>query len=134
MKDNSTIDKVKSKLRIEDVIGKFIALKKRGSGYVGICPFHPDTTPSLRVTPAKDTFHCFVCNEGGDVIDFIQKHENCSFAEALAWCAKEAGVEIENRELTPEEARRAKEKESLRVAIEASSRYFESHQIGRAHV
>ena len=127
MKDNSTIDKVKSKLRIEDVIGKFIALKKRGSGYVGICPFHPDTTPSLRVTPAKDTFHCFVCNEGGDVIDFIQKHENCSFAEALAWCAKEAGVEIENRELTPEEARRAKEKESLRVAIEASSRYFESH-------
>ena len=127
MSDKNTIDRIKSKLKIEDVIGQFISLKKKGSGYVGVCPFHQDSNPSLRVNPAKETFKCFVCQEGGDVIDFVQKHENMSFAEALSWCAKEAKIEIENKELTSEEIKAAQIKESLRIAINASSLYFEKH-------
>ena len=101
MIDKQTIDRVKSALNIVDVIGEFVSLKKKGSNsYVGICPFHPDSHPSMTVSPARQTFKCFVCDKGGDVIAFVQEHENLSFAEALEWCAGKAGIQIENKELT----------------------------------
>ena len=75
MIDKQTIDRVKSALNIVDIIGEFVSLKKEGSGYVGICPFHPDTHPSMKVSPARQTFKCFACGKGGDVIAFIEKHK-----------------------------------------------------------
>ena len=128
MIDKQTIDRVKSALNIVDVIGEFVSLKKKGSNnYVGICPFHPDSHPSMTVNPARQTFKCFVCDKGGDVIAFVQEHENFSFAEALGWCAGKAGIQIENKELTEEEVQKAKDIEAMRIALRAAGIFFQKH-------
>lgn len=128
MIDKQTIDRVKSALNIVDVIGEFVSLKKKGSNnYVGICPFHPDSHPSMTVSPARQTFKCFVCDKGGDVIAFVQEHENLSFAEALEWCARKAGIQIENKELTEEEVQKAKDIEAMRIALRAAGIFFRKH-------
>ena len=128
MIDKQTIDRVKSALNIVDVIGEFVSLKKKGSNnYVGICPFHPDSHPSMTVSPARQTFKCFVCDKGGDVIAFVQEHENFSFAEALEWCARKAGIQIENKELTEEEVQKAKDIEAMRIALRAAGIFFRKH-------
>lgn len=127
MIDKATLDRIKSALNIVEVIGEFVSLKKKGSGYVGICPFHPDTTPSMTVSPSRGTYKCFVCENGGDVIEFIKNHENLSFAEAAQWCARKAGVEIVNKELTDEEVRRSKEIESMRIALKGASAFYQKH-------
>lgn len=127
MIDKPTLERIKSALNIADVIGEFVSLKKKGSGYVGICPFHTDSHPSMTVSPGRGTYKCFVCGKGGDVISFIQEHENLSFAEAVQWCAKKSGIEIENRELTDDEVRKGKEIESMRIALKASAAFFQKH-------
>ena len=127
MIDKQTIDRIKSALNIVDIINEFVSLKKKGSGYVGICPFHPDTHPSMTVSPARQTFKCFVCDKGGDVIAFIQEHENLSFAEALEWCARKAGIQIENKELTEKEIQDAKDREAMRIALRASGVFFQKY-------
>ena len=130
MIDKQTIDRVKSALNIVDVIGEFVSLKKKGSNnYVGI---HPDSHPSMTVSPARQTFKCFVCDKGGDVIAFVQEHENFSFAEALEWCARKAGIQIENKELTEEEVQKAKDIEAMRIALRLKSFFrsiFRRHRI-----
>lgn len=127
MIDKQTIDRIKSALRIEDIIGEFVSLKKKGTSFVGICPFHPDSHPSMTVSPARQTYKCFVCGQGGDIFSFIQEHEKLSFAEAVAWCAKEASIPIEDRELTDEERQKAKDIEAMRIALHASSVFFKKH-------
>lgn len=127
MIDKQTIDRVKSALNIVDVIGEFVSLKKKGSSYVGICPFHPDNHPSMTVSPGRQTFKCFVCGKGGDVIAFIQEHESLSFAEALEWCARKAGIQIENKELTDEEIQKAKALEAMWIALRATGVFFQKH-------
>ncbi|MFK2684011.1 DNA primase [Bacteroides fragilis] len=127
MIDKQTIDRIKSALNIVDIINEFVSLKKKGSSYVGICPFHPDTHPSMTVSPARQTFKCFVCDKGGDVIAFIQEHENLSFAEALEWCARKAGIQIENKELTEKEIQDAKDREAMRIALRASGVFFQKY-------
>ncbi|MCD8137545.1 MAG: CHC2 zinc finger domain-containing protein [Parabacteroides gordonii] len=77
------IERLKSSLRIEEVIGKTVRLERKGENYVGLCPFHDDHHPSLTVNSQKQTFHCFACGEHGDVIGFVQKTEHCSFTEAI---------------------------------------------------
>ncbi len=82
------IDKLLDNLRIEEVVGEFIELKKVGSSYKGLCPFHADTNPSFSVTPEKKICKCFVCGSGGNAINFYSKIKNISYTEAIRELSK----------------------------------------------
>lgn len=89
------IDEIISKVNIVDYIGKFVDLEKRGTNFFGCCPFHQEDTPSFSVSETKEIFHCFGCHEGGNVLQFVMKHENLSFLPAISKLAEIANVNIE---------------------------------------
>ncbi len=99
-----TIDKIREAMRVEEVVGEFVSLRKRGANLVGLCPFHNEKTPSFHVHPAKGIFKCFGCSEGGNSIDFLIKHEQLSYVEALRWLAKKYHIEIREEELSEEQS------------------------------
>ena len=88
---------VKSKLTVLEVVGETVQLKKAGSTWKGLCPFHGEKTPSFVVTPARETWHCFGCGEGGDIFTFVMRRDGTSFPDALRRLAQRAGVEIDER-------------------------------------
>ena len=91
---STVIDIIKSKADIVEVIGDYVALKKEGQNYKGICPFHSDKSPSLTVSPDKGIYKCFSCGASGDVVKFLEAHLNLSFPEAIALLANKYGIEI----------------------------------------
>jgi DNA primase len=107
---------VKSKLSIVDVVGETVHLRKAGTTLKGLCPFHGEKTPSFVVTPARESWHCFGCGEGGDVFSFVMKLENLNFPEALKRLAAKAGIEIDER-TSREDARKARLREVLEQAV-----------------
>ncbi len=107
---------VKSKLSIVDVVGEAVTLKKAGTTYKGLCPFHGEKTPSFVVTPARESWHCFGCGEGGDIFSFVMRREGLTFPEALKRLAARAGIEVDER-TTREDARKARLREVLEQAI-----------------
>lgn len=127
MIDKLFIERVKSALNIVNVIESFTHLQKAGVNYKGVCPFHDDHTPSMVVSPSKQTYHCFVCGAGGDAISFVQNHLNLSFIEALRWCVNLAGLEFPQKEMTPEEEAIYKQKEAQHIAIEATAKFFQKN-------
>lgn len=127
MIDKNFIEKVKSALNIVDVVESFTHLHKAGVNYKGVCPFHDDHTPSMMVSPTRQTYHCFVCGASGDVIAFIQNHLNMDFTSALRWCATQAGLEFPEKEMSPEEEMRYKRKAAQRIAIEAAAKFFQKN-------
>lgn len=131
MIDKNFIEKVKSALNIVNVIETFTRLHKTGANYKGVCPFHDDHSPSMVVSPSRQTYHCFVCGASGDVISFVQHHLNLSFIEALRWCANQAGIEFPTKELSPEEEAAYKRKEAQRIAIDAAAKFFQKN-LGQA--
>ena len=110
-----TIQNVKDAVRIEEVLGDFIALKRKGPRYLGLCPFHNEKTPSFNVSPNLGIYKCFGCGESGDAISFLTKHEHLSYPEAIRWLAKRYQVDIEEEESTPEQALEQSERESISV-------------------
>ena len=88
---------IKTKLSVVDVVGETVQLKKAGSTYKGLCPFHGEKTPSFTVTPARESWKCFGCGEGGDVFNFVMKRDGLTFPEALKVLAAKAGVELDER-------------------------------------
>lgn len=128
MKINSDfINDVKSKLDIVDVIGAYINLQKAGINHKGICPFHQDSHPSMMVSKTRQTYHCFVCGEHGDVLDFLQKYNQMTFTEALRLACKLAGVEFPEKEATPEENAAYRLLESRRIAIDAAAKFYQGN-------
>jgi len=123
----SIIDRIKDTADIVNVVQDFVGLRKKGINYVGICPFHEDTSPSMYVSPAKQIFNCFACGTGGDVISFIEKHEHSSYPEALRYLAKKYNIEIPEVELTREEIEREKRKESLSIILSRTQKIFQSN-------
>ena len=107
---------VKGKLSVVDVVGETVQLKKAGSTYKGLCPFHGEKTPSFTVTPARDSWKCFGCGEGGDIFSFVMKRDGLSFPEALKVLATKAGVELDER-TSREDARKARLRSVLESAI-----------------
>jgi DNA primase len=103
---------IKSKLPVVDVVGETVALKRAGSAYKGLCPFHSEKTPSFVVTPDRESWHCFGCGEGGDIFTFLMRRDGLDFREALSRLAEKAGVELSER--TAKEDRR---KRRLREAL-----------------
>ena len=125
MIDRPTIDKILDATNIVDVVGEFVTLRKAGVNYKGLCPFHDDTTPSFMVSPAKNICHCFACGEGGNAVNFLMKHEQITYPEALRWLAKKYNIEIEEKELTPEEQQQQSERESMFIVNEWAMQYFQ---------
>ena len=107
---------VKNKLSIVDVVGEQVQLRKAGTIFKGLCPFHGEKTPSFVVTPARESWHCFGCGEGGDIFSFVMRREGLTFPEALKRLAAKAGIEIDER-TSREDARRARLREVLEQAI-----------------
>jgi len=95
MKNDGLIDEIKSRIDIQDLISEYVELKRAGSNFKGLCPFHSEKTPSFMVNPARQIYHCFGCNKGGDIFAFIMDYENINFSEALEKLADRAGVKIE---------------------------------------
>lgn len=124
MIEQKIIDQILDAVNIVDVISEYVTLSKRGVNYWGICPFHTDRSPSMCVSPAKQIYKCFACGEAGNVITFLQKHENMSYPEAIRSLGKRCHIEVPDRELTPEEQQKVSVKESLLIALSAASEKF----------
>jgi len=135
------IQRVKDAVRVEEVVGDFVALKRKGARYLGLCPFHNEKTPSFNVTPALGIFKCFGCGEAGDAITFLQKHEHLAYVEAIRWLAKRYGIDLPEEEASPEQQLEHSERESLaavqRFATDWSMRQLwetdEGRRIGLAY-
>lgn len=119
-----TIDEIFNASIIEDVIGEFITLKKRGANYLGNCPFHNEKTPSFTVSPAKGIYKCFGCGKAGNSVNFIMEHEHYSYPEALRFLANKYNIEIAEEEQSDEQIQAANEKESLYIVSNYAANYF----------
>ena len=119
-----TIDEIFETAIIEDVVGEFVPLKKRGANFLGNCPFHNEKTPSFTVSPAKGIYKCFGCGKAGNSVNFIMEHEHYSYPEALRFLARKYNIEIEEQEQSPEQKEAANELESLYIVSNYAANYF----------
>ena len=124
MIDRLTIERIKDRADIVDVVSEFVSLKKVGVNYRGLCPFHNDHTPSFYVSPTRRTCHCFVCGEGGDSVGFIMKHEQLTYPDALRWLANRYHIQIEERELTEQQRKEQTDREAMFIMNEWAAKYF----------
>ena len=107
------IDEIMQTARIEEVVGDFVSLRKRGSNMWGNCPFHNEKTPSFSVNPARNIFKCFGCGKAGNSVTFLMEHEHFTYQEALRYLAKKYRITIEEQELTPEQITERSKRESM---------------------
>lgn len=126
MIDRPTVDRILEAANIVDVISEYVSLRKAGTSYKGLCPFHDDRTPSFSVSPAKGVYKCFSCGEAGNVVNFIMKHDQMTYPEALKVLAKKYGIEVKERELTTEEKQLENERESMFLVNEWTAKYFQN--------
>ncbi|MBR6978445.1 MAG: DNA primase [Prevotella sp.] len=124
MIDSHTIDRIMDAANIVDVVSEFVTLKKSGMNYKGLCPFHDDRTPSFSVSPSRGIYKCFSCGKAGNAANFIMEHEQMTYPEALKWLARKYNIEVEERELTPEEKKQESERESILIVNEWAAGYF----------
>ena len=124
MIDQPTIDRITDTAQIQDVVGDFVTLRKRGVNLLGLCPFHNEKTPSFTVSPAKGIFKCFGCGKGGNSVHFIMEHEQISYYEALKYLARKYNIEVEERELSPEEMAVRNDRESMLLVNEFAQKHF----------
>ena len=125
MIDYATIERIKDAANIVEVVSEFVTLRKSGSNYKGLCPFHDEKTPSFYVSPARGTCHCFGCGKGGNPVGFIMEHEQMTYPEALRWLARKYHIEIKERELSDDEKREQSERESMFIVNEWAASYFQ---------
>lgn len=123
-----TIQQITNRIDVMDVVGEFVKLKKRGTNYLGLCPFHNEKSPSFTVSPAKEIYKCFGCGKSGNSITFLMEHEKFSYVEALRWLAARYNIEIEETEASPEQKLANQTADSL-YAINNFSQKFFSNQL-----
>ncbi len=120
----TTIQQILSRIDIIEIISSFIRLKKRGSNYLGLCPFHNEKTPSFTVSPSKEIYKCFGCGRSGNSISFLMEHEKLSYVEALRWLAAKYNVEIEETALSPELKLQHQVSDSLYILNDFAQKFF----------
>ena len=113
MIDPQTVAKIHDAAKIEEVVGDFVSLRKRGANLVGLCPFHNEKTGSFNVSPARGIFKCFGCGEGGNAVRFLMLHEHLSYPDALRYLAKKYHIEIVEKELTDEEKSQLSDRDNM---------------------
>lgn len=121
-----TIQQITGRIDIIDVVGEFVKLKKRGSNYLGLCPFHNEKTPSFTVSPAKEIYKCFGCGKSGNTITFLMEHEKLSYVEALKWLAQRYQVEIEESFQSEEIRQQHMVSDSLYILNAFAQKFFSS--------
>ena len=126
-----TVETIIETARIEEVVGDFVTLKRRGSSLIGLCPFHNERTPSFNVSPARGIFKCFGCGKGGNAVNFVMEHEHYSYPEALRYIAKKYNIAIEEEAQTPEEAAAGSERESLYNVSAYAQKFFSEQLFGQ---
>ena len=125
MIDKETQQKIFDAANIHDVVSDFVNLTKRGSNYVGLCPFHNEKTGSFTVSPSKNIYKCFGCGESGGPVQFIMSHEKLSYHEALLYLAKKFHIDVVEKQLTPEELAVRSKEEAMYNVNEWANHYFE---------
>src|SRR4029077_1997272 len=123
IKDES-VERVKTAMEILPLVEDVVRLRKAGSTYKGLCPFHQERTPSFTVSPARGTFKCFGCGEGGDAITFVEKTENVACVDAIELLARRFGVELEYEEASPEQEQKRRRDERLRALLERAAEFY----------
>ena len=127
MISQNTIQQIQSRIDIIDIVGAFVKLKKRGTNYLGICPFHNERTPSFTVSPAKEIYKCFGCGKSGNSIGFLMELEKFSYVEALRWLANKYNVEIEETEMSPEQKLQQSNADSLFIINNFAQQFFSDY-------
>ena len=123
----NTIQQILSRIDIIEIVGTFVKLKKRGTNYLGLCPFHNEKSPSFTVSPAKEIYKCFGCGRSGNSIGFLMEHEKYTYVEALRWLAQRYNVEIEETEVSPEKKLQQQSAESLFIINNFAQQFFTNH-------
>ncbi|MEE1313029.1 MAG: DNA primase [Lachnospiraceae bacterium] len=118
------IEEVRSRNDIVDVISSYVSLKKKGSSYFGLCPFHNEKSPSFSVSREKQMYYCFGCGAGGNIFTFLMEYENMTFPEAMQTLAQRAGIELPQQEISQEARKEADEKARLREMNKLAAQYF----------
>ena len=124
MISQDSIQQILSRIDIVEIVGSFVKLKKRGTNYLGLCPFHNEKTPSFTVSPAKEIYKCFGCGRSGNSISFLMEAEKYSYVEALRWLAAKYNVEIEETETSPEYKQQQQVADSLYIINNFAQQYF----------
>ena len=119
-----TVEQILQAARIEEVVGEFVTLKKRGANLIGVCPFHNEKTPSFNVNPARNIFKCFGCGKAGDSAKFLMEHEHFTYPEALRYLAKKYNIKIEEKEQTAEEIMQQSLREKMFNINEFADKFF----------
>ena len=119
-----TVDKILDSAQIVDVIGDFVSLKRRGANYIACCPFHNEKTPSFYVSPAKGIYKCFGCGKSGTAVGFVMEHESMTYVEALKYLARKYGIEVKEKEDSPEEIAARQRNESLLLVMDYTEQFF----------
>jgi DNA primase len=126
---NSDIDEIKKRLKIEEIVSEYIKLKKAGSGFTALCPFHNEKSPSFNISPDRGIYKCFGCGESGDVLEFVQKFEGITFQESLKKLAEKSGVQLteytKNPEKTAEKEKQKKKEERLLILLLEATKFFQ---------
>lgn len=125
MINRETIDKIMDAARIEEVVGDFVHLKKRGTSLIGNCPFHGEKTPSFHVSVSKGIYKCFGCGKGGDSVRFIMDHEKYSYPEALKFLANKYNIEVEETVDSHQDVEAQNARESLYIVSQFAANFFE---------
>ncbi len=123
--DRETVQRILDTADIVDVVSDFVSLKRRGSGYIGLCPFHNERTPSFSVSKSKNFCKCFSCGKGGSPVNFIMEHEQLSYQEALRYLAHKYNIEIKEHEMSDAERERESERASMLAVNEMALKHFE---------
>lgn len=124
-----TVDKIIEASRVEEVVGDFVSLKRRGTSLIGNCPFHNEKTPSFHVSVGKGIYKCFGCGKGGDSVRFIMDHEKATYPEALRYLANKYSIEIAEVENTPEEQAINDRRESLYIVSAFAAKFFQQQML-----
>ena len=122
--DKITVDKIYDAARIEEVVGDYVSLKRRGTNMLGLCPFHNEKTPSFMVSPAKGIYKCFGCGKGGNAVSFVMEVEQISYHEALKQVAQKYHIHIEERELSADKKKQFNDRDSMLVLNDFARNYF----------
>jgi len=130
-----TVDRIKQTADIVEVVGDFVSLKKKGANYSACCPFHNEKTPSFNVNPVRQIYKCFGCGAAGDAIKFVMDVDGIGYGEALRYLADKYGIEIEEEEVTNEEAARQNARESLYIVLNYAKNFYQQqlHQSDEGH-
>ena len=120
-----TVSRIFETAKIEEVVGRYVTLKRRGANLIGLCPFHNEKTGSFNVSPSKGIFKCFGCSKAGNAIGFIMEIEQCSYVEALRTVAAMYNIHIEERQLSDEEKQKQDDRESMLVVNDFANKWFQ---------